>query len=176
MRRSARLTRGLTMAVTVVLAGGVACEQVSSPSTGTSTPVSEGSCTVEHVIDGDTVVCDGRRVRVVGIDTPEVAGHGEPGECHAAEAASAMRRMVDGHTVRASVDPSQGDTDRYGRLLRYLRTDSTPDVGERMLREGHARLYQAADHPRRSTYEAAARSAREAGEGLWSTCASNGNP
>jgi endonuclease YncB( thermonuclease family) len=73
---------------------------------------------VTRVIDGDTVeLGNGQGVRVVGIDTPE------RGECGYDAATANMERLVLGKRVRLTM--SDEDTDRYGRLLRYV------DVGGR---------------------------------------------
>lgn len=57
-------------------------------------PNRSSSCTVGRVIDGDTLQCtDGRRIRLRGVDTPEV---GEPGH---REATRELRRRVEGRTV-----------------------------------------------------------------------------
>lgn len=72
--------------------------------------------TVIGIIDGDTIIVDLNgttwRVRYIGIDTPEA---GRP--C-GSEATSANSRLVDGKTIRMVRDVR--DTDRYGRLLRYV--------------------------------------------------------
>ena len=74
---------------------------------------------VIRVIDGDTVdiVLSGerQRVRYIGINTPE---RNEP--CYE-QATQANIDLVLGKTVRLVKDKS--DTDRYGRLLRYLFVD-----------------------------------------------------
>lgn len=71
---------------------------------------------VTHVVDGDTIdvrLADGiYRVRYIGMNTPE---RGEP--CHR-EATAANRGLVEGKDVHLARDVS--DTDRYGRLLRYV--------------------------------------------------------
>jgi endonuclease YncB( thermonuclease family) len=73
---------------------------------------------VTRVIDGDTIeLGNGQGVRVVGIDTPE------RGECGFDAATANMERLVLGKRVRLTM--SDEDTDRYGRLLRYV------DVGGR---------------------------------------------
>lgn len=73
---------------------------------------------VTRVIDGDTIeLANGQGVRVVGIDTPE------RGECGYDTATTNMQRLVLGKRVLLTV--SDEDTDRHGRLLRYV------DVGKR---------------------------------------------
>jgi hypothetical protein len=76
---------------------------------------------VTDVVDGDTLdvrLRGGRseRVRLIGIDTPEVYGGAE---CGGRQASAAMRRIVEGRRVRLRTDPSQSRRDRYGRLLAY---------------------------------------------------------
>ena len=105
---------------------------------------------VVDVVDGDTVDVAGvGRVRVIGIDTPE------RGECGYDEAARAVSALVLGETVRL-VPGAQDDTDRYGRLLRYLEVDRT-DVGLELLEAGLAEArYDSRDgygeHPREDAY------------------------
>lgn len=89
------------------------------------------SGTVSQVLDGDTVEVVGvGRVRLVGVDTPEV------GECGAEGAAGRLAELVLGREVRL-VTGGQGDVDRYGRLLRYVEVDGA-DVGLVLVREGRA--------------------------------------
>ena len=108
---------------------------------------------VSQVLDGDTVEVVGvGRVRLVGVDTPEV------GECGAQAAAGRLAELVLGRQVRL-VTGGQGDVDRYGRLLRYLEVDGA-DVGLVLVREGRAiSRYDSRDgygaHRREDVYVAA---------------------
>lgn len=82
---------------------------------------------VHSIVDGDTLnlerVKDGRyeRVRLVGIDTPEVFP--EP-DCFGPEATEATRRKVDRAEVCLVLDPAveaeSGSLDRFGRTLAYV--------------------------------------------------------
>lgn len=107
---------------------------------------------VARVIDGDTVeLGNGQGVRVVGIDTPE------RGECGFDTATAAMIRLVEGKQVRLT-QPDE-DTDRYGRLLRYLNIGDI-DPGLRLIKNGLAiARYDSRDgygyHPREPVYIAA---------------------
>lgn len=108
---------------------------------------------VVDVIDGDTIdVEGGRRVRLIGIDTPE------RGECGYSEAAAALRSLVGGKAVRL-VPGARDDVDRYGRLLRYVEVGGL-DVNLEMIRRGHAiARYDSRDgygrHAREQAYVAA---------------------
>jgi endonuclease YncB( thermonuclease family) len=109
---------------------------------------------VSRVIDGDTVeLANGQAVRVVGIDTPE------QGDCGYPEATSGMEQLVLGKRVR--LGESDEDTDRYGRLLRYVNVGRL-DTGLRQITSGHAiARYDSRDgygrHPREDRYVAADR-------------------
>lgn len=93
--------------------------------------------TVTHVRDGDTIEVDGQAVRFIGIDTPE------SGQCGYDRATSFMTALVNGKTVTLIPDAKESDTDKYGRLLRFVFVrggDGKPvDVGAVMLLFGLAR-------------------------------------
>jgi len=88
---------------------------------------------VLRVVDGDTVDIEvngeRQRVRYIGINTPE---RNEP--CYE-QATQANIDLVLGKTVRLVKDKS--DTDRYGRLLRYLFVDDI-FVNKVLVEQGHA--------------------------------------
>jgi endonuclease YncB( thermonuclease family) len=98
--------------------------------------------TVVRVVDGDTIdVARGEvtyRVRYVGVNTPE------SDEVCYDEAVEANRNLVDGQEVRLERDES--NTDRYGRLLRYIYVGDTL-VNEVLVRDGYAEavLYEPDD-------------------------------
>ena len=108
---------------------------------------------VTHIVDGDTLdVSTGERIRLIGIDTPE------RGQCGFGEAAAALAAMVDGREV-VLVSGARDDTDRYGRLLRYVEVDGV-DANLEMIRSGWARSrYDSRDgygrHAREDAYVAA---------------------
>jgi micrococcal nuclease len=88
---------------------------------------------VARVIDGDTVeIADGRHVRYLGIDTPEV------GDYYADEATARNRDLVEGKTIE--LQRGSRDQDEYGRLLRYVYVDGT-FVNAELVAEGYATAY-----------------------------------
>jgi endonuclease YncB( thermonuclease family) len=109
-----------------------ACDDLGSPSGGSS---GGESAQVTNVIDGDTidVLLNGEEVRVryVGVNTPE-----RDEVCYS-EAMEANRAMVEGQTVRMVKDTSE--TDRYGRLLRYIYVGNT-FVNEQLVAQGYAEV------------------------------------
>ncbi len=132
---------------------------------------------VTGVSDGDTikVVVKGRteRVRLIGIDTPELGRDGAPDQCHAREASRQMSKLVKGERVRLERDRTQANRDAYGRLLRYVYTATgNRDVGKTLVKKGHGREYtfKGRSYKHRSAHRKAQRSAQKAGRGLWGAC------
>ena len=125
---------------------------------------------VAAVFDGDTVeLADGRRVRLVQIDTPE---SGEHGECYAEEARAALREWVSrGAEATLVADPLLDQEDRYGRLLRYV-TIGGANVNLELVRAGAATVWFVSGKRGAIADELlrAARDARAEERGLWGAC------
>lgn len=120
---------------------------------------------VERVVDGDTfVIREGSRVRLIGVNTPEITGSAE---FYGEEAAAYTKRMLTGKTVWMFKDVSE--TDRHGRLLRFVFIPGDALMfNERLVREGYA---NAATYPPdvslADRFREAEREARSEGAGLW---------
>lgn len=110
---------------------------------------------VERITDGDTIVTSLGRVRVIGIDTPE---RGDCGYQEATDNAAALLPV--GSQVVLTAVPGKDDTDRYGRLLRYVQAPDGTDLGLAQISGGYAvARYDSRDgygaHPREDQYIAA---------------------
>jgi len=129
------------------------CACSSPPDTATAT----------RVIDGDTIIIDtGHRVRYIGIDTPEVYPRLE---AYGMEAWQANRQLVGGEEVRLERDVSE--TDKYGRLLRYIYVDNI-FVNAELVRQGLAEVKAYPPDTKYQDYlEQMESEAREAGRGIW---------
>lgn len=149
-------------------------------------PVSSERATVVRVVDGDTLVVrregagagsgstSEERVRMVGVDTPESVKPDSPEECFGREASSRTAELLpEGTTVLLEPDRTQGDRDRYDRLLRYvwvLPADSVAElVSLRLVAEGYAEAYRDR-HARWQQFAEAQAAAADARLGLWSAC------
>ena len=143
----------------------------------TAPAASAETAAVVRVVDGDTLVVNrgngDERVRLVGVDTPETVAPNAPVECFGPEASAYVTDLLSGATVRLDADPSQADTDRYGRLLRYVwvATDAGAwtSVEALLLSGGFAEPYRDA-HSRKAGFDALAADAQATGRGLWGAC------
>ncbi len=92
----------------------------------------------EYVIDGDTVILDGgERVRLIGVDAPEIPHGKRPGEAGGYEASRYLRGLVEGKTITLKYDEEAKDS--YGRTLGYLYLGDGKNINEEMIRSGHAK-------------------------------------
>lgn len=151
----------------------------AAPENGVPRPETAVAVTVDYVHDGDTLFIypeqstavlgstEKTKVRLLGIDTPEV---GENAECYGAEATEALRALLpEGSTAWALTDTNP--TDKYGRSLLLLWTDDGRFVNDELLRGGAATVLQI--DPNRAHTELFRQSeaaAAASGAGLWGAC------
>ncbi len=138
--------------------------------TTTTTVVDADTVVITRVVDGDTVdLADGRRVRLIGIDTPEVYGGVE---CYGPEASARAKELVAAANGvgRIQLDPSQGELDRYGRTLAYVWLGDVT-LNETLVAEGFAEEYlYRTPYALRANFVLAEMRAQAAGLGLWGAC------
>lgn len=124
---------------------------------------------VSRVIDGDTIeLSNGQKVRYIGINTPETKHPQKGAECFGQEAKEYNSALVLDKEVKLEKDVSE--TDRYGRLLRYVYIDEVL-INEKLVADGYA--YSSPYTPdvsKQEVFEAAEEKARAAKQGLWSSC------
>ena len=96
------------------------------------------------VVDGDTFKLGDRKVRIIGIDTPEVQGRCDQERVMAEAATAELQRLLNQGPFDM-VGRIDGMRDRYGRDLRAIerqRPDgSIQSIGEEMRGGGFARRY-----------------------------------
>lgn len=100
------------------------------------TPVPDATETskVLRIVDGDTIeIENGRKVRYIGINTPEI----ESGECFATEASEFNKELILGKGIKLIKDTSE--VDKYGRLLRYVYIGDD-FINDDLVKNGFARV------------------------------------
>ena len=97
--------------------------------------------TVKWIYDGDTLLLnDGRKIRLIGINTPEVAHHGKKGQPYGREATEALRELLKGANNKIRLERGKQAKDRYKRDLAYVFLPDGTDISEWMLQQGWATL------------------------------------
>jgi micrococcal nuclease len=138
----------------IALVPAAACAQ--------SPPTTRLRCEVSRISDGDSFRCrNGLRVRLTGIDSPEMAQQPYGVRSRAA----LIRWLPPGATVDLELDVAP--TDRYGRQLAYVWAGTTL-INEAMVRTGWAMLYTVPPNVKYADrLERAQKQARASGAGLW---------
>lgn len=106
----------------------------------------QGDPAFVRVIDGDTFVYRGERIRVADIDTPEVHGMCDAEIRLAAQATNRMRVLLAQGAFELHPLASDRDRDRYGRQLRIV-TRNGRSLGDQLVREGLARTWSGRREP-----------------------------
>lgn len=127
--------------------------------------------TVERIIDGDTVDLDGEeRVRLIGVDTPELHHPEKPVMYLARESYKFLRDLCLGKKVRLVYDkiniPSK-HKDKYGRTLAYLYLEDETFINAEIIKQGYGFCYIEFPFKYMDTFRLYQREAREDSKGLW---------
>ena len=120
--------------------------------------------------DGDTlyVDCLPQRIRMIGVDTPESTNKHQ---CYGNEASNRTDSLL-GQKVYLETDEVSGDTDTYGRYLRYIYLADGTNYNMLLIEEGYGMNYVFGGQTTKygSKFKEAENAARSAGRGLWSAC------
>lgn len=98
---------------------------------------------IEKVVDGDTIYIEKNgqteKIRLIGIDTPETSDPRKEVECFGREAKEFLQQYENSEVTLES-DPTQDNTDKYGRSLRYVWLDDI-NLNKLMIESGYAYEY-----------------------------------
>ena len=129
------------------------------------TPRDRTSARVTKHTDGDTLWLSGiGKVRLIGVDTPEVYGDDE---CYGRKASAFVERLV---PLDAAVSYRLGieERDQYGRALAYLYLRDGRLLNLLLVKRGYAQVLTVPPNVEfAQRFRRAARRARAAGRGLW---------
>ncbi|HWK94050.1 MAG TPA: thermonuclease family protein [Pseudolabrys sp.] len=158
-RRRRRVPRFAALVVFALMLGGLALFQAWQSRAVVAPPT---ALLAVQAVDGDTLRADSQRIRLSGIDAPELAqtcrdARGQKWSCGAAS------RQHLAALVARGVTCTRNGEDRYGRMLATCSAPGVTDIGEAMVRDGHALNYDRYT----SDYASAEREARAARRGLW---------
>ncbi|MBI4341530.1 MAG: thermonuclease family protein [Candidatus Omnitrophica bacterium] len=173
--------RLLRHSVTALVVGTAAILAAVGRGAGHAARATPSEVIVRRVIDGDTIeLSDGRLIRYIGIDTPEVRRRRgdhwvEDPEPFGREAAERNRQLVEGKRVRLEFDVETHD--RYGRWLAYVYLVEPSGSGEptrellvnaQLVREGFAQPMTIPPNVAHAEeFRALSREARDGRRGLW---------
>ncbi len=158
--KKASLVGAFFMAVLFTLdASAAACPTPSSPET----------VRVARVVDGDTLkLADGRSVRLIGVNAPELAHHGRSEEPFAVAAQRRLQELVAANDGEVGLVIGRQGKDKYGRTLAHTYDARGNNLESRLLAEGLGYLVAIAPNTDLAAcQQAAEREARGAKRGLW---------
>ncbi|HVB65561.1 MAG TPA: thermonuclease family protein [Nitrolancea sp.] len=134
--------------------------------------------TVVRVVDGDTIIVDidgsQERLRLIGMNTPELNKPDGPAECYATEATKRTQELVDAANGRVQLERDVSESDQYGRMLRYVwlvNPDGMQMLNEALVEGGFARaVTYRPDVKYQSILNREQNDAKNHNLGLWNVC------
>ena len=124
---------------------------------------------VRQVVDGDTVrLADGRSIRLIGINAPELGRKGKSDEPFAVQSKRRLQALVDASDGRVGLLYGKQRKDRYGRTLAHLYDRQGRNLEAQLLSEGLGFMVAVAPNTALVTCQAQAeRQARSKRLGVW---------
>lgn len=118
---------------------------------------------VIRIIDGDTFeLLSGKKVRMIGINAPEKS------DIFGKDATEKLSKFILNKDIILTKDPMSNDTDRYGRLLRYVTLNSV-DINKKMIEDGFAFAYLKYQFTKKNEYRNAQIKSQQSNKGIWKT-------
>lgn len=166
--RRAPLGGALLLFTALFVSLGIPLEPAADSEALCPTARYDGRGVVRQVFDGDTLeLNDGRRVRLLGIDTPELGYDDRPSEPFA-ERARAFLESLAGPGTRVNLRFDAEGRDRFGRLLAHIFLQGPVNVQAKLLSAGLATtLVVPPNEWNYECYAALEDAARTAGLGIW---------
>ena len=132
-------------------------------------PTAYAASNVSKVVDGDTItMSNGEKVRLIQIDTPELASK----ECYGIQAKSELSKLLNqAGEISLTSDPNLDEVDKYGRLLRYVFIGNT-NLNLKLIEIGAAApyFYRGEKGIYAAQFLKAAQTAQKRKLGMWGMC------
>ena len=133
-------------------------------------PTAYAASNVSKVVDGDTItMSNGEKIRLIQIDTPELASK----ECYGSQAKVELTKLLSqASEVSLTSDPNLDQADKYGRLLRYVFIGNT-NLNLKLIEIGAAApyFYRGEKGIYAAQFLKAAQTAQKRKLGMWGMCA-----
>ena len=170
LQKDARVSSSAALSKNVARALPMTLEEKTIRQSSTSSK--ETFFPVTKVVDGDTLAIDMNgaieTIRLIGINTPETVDPRKKVECFGIEASNKAKELLTGKYVRIEMDPTQGERDKYKRLLAYVYLEGGLFFNEYMIKEGYAYEYTYNTPYRYQTeFKKAQATAKASLRGLW---------
>ncbi len=124
------------LALVAILLAGFALMSTHQASAKPSVAAAIITCQSPYIIDGDTFDCDGTRIRLSSIDTPEMPDHCPTGKkCAAGDPFAAKAHLQS--LIQGDVTCTRVTTDKYGRTVANCISNGQ-DLSCAMFKSGHA--------------------------------------
>jgi len=152
-----------------IMSSAHASTATKKPCSLTDSETADETVTVSRVYDGDTVkLSDGRKLRLIGINTPEMGSSDRQPEPFAQLATRFVRaRMKESNIVQIRYGVQKKD--RYGRLLVHIFLKDKRNLNALMLEQGLARtLHVPPNNWQFHCYDNLDKQAQRLKTGLWS--------
>jgi len=136
-----------------------------------SGPEHEERAVVLHVYDGDTILAGKKRVRLLGIDTPErnPKKSNLKAECYAEKATGYLKRKILHKVVRLVPDPQADRKDKYGRYLYYVYLKDNL-INADLIKKGYAFTFASWPYSKKEEFFSLQKEAKTNQRGLWKAC------
>ena len=113
---------------------------VNAESCTSSSLSSPESATVKWVYDGDSLLLtDKRKIRIVGIDTPETKHHRQKAQAYGAKAREALRELLKSFNYQVVLRYGKERKDKYKRTLAHVYLPDGTNISNWLLEEGYAK-------------------------------------
>lgn len=131
---------------------------------------------VLKIIDGDTISVEingeEKKIRILGINTPESVDPDRPVECYGIEASNYLKQWLGGSKIKIYYDRAKPKNDDYGRLLAYIMDSEQVDIGATLITKGYAKEYTYKNewYAKQTQYRNLEKTAKDNSLGLWGEC------
>lgn len=96
--------------------------------------------TVKWVYDGDSLLLtDKRKIRIIGIDTPETRHHKQKAQAYGAKAREALRELLKTFNYQVELRYEKERFDKYYRVLAHVYLADGTNISTWMLEQGYAK-------------------------------------